>query len=235
MPRNRSSPYSGRYSKSGVYTSSGIPVRNPAAYAATGARTYTEGGRPITDPVAYSGAIEASVRQNTDRPKYLYHYTDSDSAGKIANSGRLKASTGPGDCALGQGVYMTAKPPKSSTSALLSNNYDGAAQSYGKDKVQSYVRVDADRVGAISGRRKLGRDVFVVPGDLDLEGTGEPNSSRCMIESSIGRGKVRAQVTANIELTILSSIHQCSSHRQTSGPGGTDREYLVNIEHLALL
>lgn len=64
---------------------------------------------------------------------------------------------------------MTAKPPRSSDSALLLNNYDGAASSVGSSKVRSYVRVDADKiVGAVNGRDRLGRDVFVVPGDVKL-------------------------------------------------------------------
>ena len=99
--RSYSSPYSGG---SGVYTASGARVYNPAAYAATGAKTYTSTGRPVSNPVAYAGAIEASARQNTSAPKYLYHYTDSSSLNKISDSGRIKSSTGPGDCALGRGV-----------------------------------------------------------------------------------------------------------------------------------
>lgn len=167
MPKGKSS-----YSSRGVYTAGGKRVHNPAAYAATGASSYTSAGRAISDPVAYSGAIEASVRQNTSSPKYLYHYTDSSSAAKIASSGSIHRSTGPGDCALGEGVYMTAKPPKSSTESLLSNNYDGAASSHGAGKVGSYVRVDADRVNAVSGRDTLGRDVFVVPGNVNLSRSG---------------------------------------------------------------
>ena len=39
----------------------------------------------------------------------------------------------------------------------------------GSSKVRSYVRVDADKVRARSGREELhGRDVFVVPGDVTL-------------------------------------------------------------------
>merc|ERR1712050_240691 len=96
-------------------------------------------------------------------------YSDSSSLDKISSSGRLLASTGPGDCALGTGVYMTAKPPRSSTATLLRNNYDSAAFSYNSSKVQGYVRVDADKVVAVNGRKELGgRDVFVVPGDVDL-------------------------------------------------------------------
>ena len=197
MPKGRassgghSSPYS-RSGSSGVYTSSGARVYNPAAYAATGAKTYTSSGKSVANPVAYAGAIEASVRQNTSSPKYLYHYTDSSSLNKISDSGRIKSSTGPGDCALGRGVCahgmtqtlwlrslgitshlprvadMTAKPPRSSDSALLHNNYDGAASSVGSSKVRSFVRVDADKVGAVNGRDSLGRDVFVVPGGVNL-------------------------------------------------------------------
>ena len=63
---------------------------------------------------------------------------------------------------------MTAKPPHSSASALLRNNYDGAASSVGSSKVRSYVRVDADKVSAVNGRDSLGRDVFVVPGGVNL-------------------------------------------------------------------
>jgi hypothetical protein len=155
------------YSRTGVYTSSGTPVRHPAAYAATGAPTYTASCNPISDPVAYSGAIEASVRQNTSSPKYLYHYTDSTSLKSIQSSGRLNRSTGPGDCALGEGVYFTAKTPRSSSSTLLSNNY-GASSSYDASRVSSYVRVDADRLDYRSGRNELGRNVFVVPGDVEL-------------------------------------------------------------------
>ena len=174
MPRNRGgggSRYT-PYSRSGVYTASGAPVRNVAAYAATGARTYTGSGKAISNPTAYSGAIEASVRQNTSTPKYLYHYTDTASLDNIASSGVIKRSTGPGDCALGEGVYMTAKPPRSSTASLLNNNYDGAAAHVDRSKVDAYVRVDNDRVGAISGRDQLGRDVFVARGDLELSSAG---------------------------------------------------------------
>lgn len=157
-----------------IYTSSGTRVRNAAAYAATGAPTYTKAGSGINNPVAYSNAIEARVRQNSDRPKYLYHYTNDESARKIEQSGRIRASAGPGDCALGEGVYMTAKPPRTSSSSLLQNNYDGAGSAGKADLVEAYVRVDADLVRHSGGRGKqeLGRNVFVVPGDVDLADAG---------------------------------------------------------------
>ena len=153
------------YSRSGVYNAYGQPVRNVESYAATGAPTYTSSGSRIRNPSAYTGAIEASYRQNTSTPKYLYHYTDGDSLGKIADSGRVKPSSGPGDCALGSGAYFTAKPPRSSTGGLLQNNYNGGGDA---SRVEGYVRVDTDRVNARSGRDELGRDVFVVPGGVNL-------------------------------------------------------------------
>ena len=111
-------------------------------------------------------------------PKYLYHYTDSSSVQKIAESGYLAPSTGPGDCALGTGVYFTSKPPQSSNSTLLSNNYDGAAK-YNADKVAAYIRVDADKVNYKSGQDKLGRDVYVVPGSgVNLSGAGAQGGYR---------------------------------------------------------
>jgi len=166
--------YSNATKPSRIYTSSGTPVRNAAAYAATGAPTYTKAGSGINNPVAYSNAIEARVRQNSDRPKYLYHYTNDESARKIEQSGRIRASAGPGDCALGEGVYMTAKPPRTSSSSLLQNNYDGAGSAGKADLVEAYVRVDADLVRHSGGRGKqeLGRNVFVVPGDVDLADAG---------------------------------------------------------------
>ncbi|KAJ1622989.1 hypothetical protein T492DRAFT_845873 [Pavlovales sp. CCMP2436] len=151
------------YLGSGVYTSSGQPIRNPAAYAATGASSYSSAGKYIAHPEAYSGAIEASVRQNTAEPKYFYHYIDTHLLGQIASAGHLRPSTGPGDCKLGEGVYMTAKPPRTASEKLLANNYGGRASSYAK-RVSAYVRIDADRMVAKRIRKALGRDVFVVSG-----------------------------------------------------------------------
>mmetsp|Transcript_5238 Transcript_5238/g.12747 ORF Transcript_5238/g.12747 Transcript_5238/m.12747 type:complete len:181 (-) Transcript_5238:44-586(-) len=170
---DRYNPYGGG-GNSGVYNSYGQPVRNAEAYAATGAPTFTRAGNYVSNPVAYSGAIEASVRQNTDSPKYLYHYTDTSSASNIQQSGYVKQSTSSSDCALGQGVYLTAKAPRASSQSLLSNNYAAGASARGASKVESYVRVDADRVRSnlTNGRDALGRDVFLHKGDLDLGAAG---------------------------------------------------------------
>ena len=102
-------------------------------------------------------------------PKHLYHYTDASSLNKIANSGVLRPSTGPGDAALGNGVYFTSKPPQSSNSTLLNNNYDGAARGISAQKVEAYVRVDASKVNAVSGVSRLNRDVWVVPTNSGLD------------------------------------------------------------------
>ena len=97
-------------------------------------------------------------------PKYLYHYTTEESFEKILESGHLLPSRGPGDTALGVGVYFTTKPPQSSNSTLLDNNYSkqGARDNA---KVECYIRINADEVEYVDGRDRLGRDVFVVPGD----------------------------------------------------------------------
>jgi hypothetical protein len=165
--RGSSSHRSAPYSSSRVYTQSGQSVRNVAAYAATGARTYTASGKSISNPVSYSNAVEGSCRQNSSNPKYLYHYTTDSSASAIKSSGRINASRGPGDCSLGEGVYLTGKAPKCRSDNLLSNNYGGSTSS--KSRVESYVRVDADKVGARSGQDQLGRNVWVVDGDLHLK------------------------------------------------------------------
>jgi len=159
----------------GVYTSSGAPVRNVAAYAATGAQTYTSQGAPISNPSAYSSAVHNGSASST--PQYLYHYTDTASLGRIESSGTIKASTGPGDCALGQGVYFTSKVPQCSDKTLLTNNYDGSGSTKA-NKVEGYVKVDASAVNAISGKGTLGRDVYVVPGDVRLKSTGSSTGLR---------------------------------------------------------
>ena len=112
-------------------------------------------------------------------PKYFYHYTSHASAQAIMSSGQLHASTDPRDCKLGQGVYFTSKPPQTSNDHLLYNNYDGSARHH-TAKVESFIRVDASKVGAyVDGRDRLrGRDVFMVPGNVDLNGAGVKTGDR---------------------------------------------------------
>lgn len=64
-------------------------------------------------------------------------------------------------------------PPTKSFKHLLKNNY-GSSSAAAASKVEAYVRVDADRVQHSGGRGKaeLGRDVFVVKGDVKLGKSG---------------------------------------------------------------
>lgn len=65
---------------------------------------------------------------------------------------------------------MTAKPPRCSTSTLVRNNYDQTdPTARHAAKVDSYIRVDADRVSAQNGRNALHRDVWKVAGPVDLK------------------------------------------------------------------
>ena len=146
-----------------MYTKRGDRIRNPEAYAAAGGRAYSSNGREIRNPGAYQKAIDASVKQNTDAPVYLYHYTDSKSAQSIQDSGKIKASS---SGAMGAGTYLTAKPPRSKDAHLMANNYDGASRD--PSKVESYIRFDAGHLNASNGRDITGRDVWKVNGDLDV-------------------------------------------------------------------
>ena len=101
--------------------------------------------------------------------KYLYHYTDKESAKKIQQSGVLRPSRlRNGDCALGEGVYFTSKPPQCTSDNLMKNNYGGASSAR-RPKTQAYVRVEKDRVCARNGGKDLGRDVYVVHTTRDLK------------------------------------------------------------------
>ena len=251
-------------SYTGVYTSSGKPVYNVEAYAATGAPTFSSSGKvcvcihaaaadtgrgqgrgcssphrssraqELFAPVAYAETVDSAKRQSSSNPKYLYHYTDEHSLRSISSSGYIKSSSGPGmpiescareegsfgqraqlpkrprrpaahsvmsgcgicdpldcclgppwrtdspnscancaaaagDCALGKGVYLTGKTPKCRSSSLLANNYGSShVHKERAAKTKGYVRVDAEKVGASNGADRLGRNVWVTPGDLDL-------------------------------------------------------------------
>ena len=169
ISKSRSSRSSGY--RTGLSTASGAPIRNAAAYAATGAPCYsTSTGKYIARPAAYAAGTEANIRQSTDTPKYLYHYTSPAGLAAIRDSGVIKASRGPGDCALGAGVYATALPPRTNDAALVANNW-GPQKSASTAKVEACVRIDADRLGGYTnGRAELGgRDVFRIPGDVKLD------------------------------------------------------------------
>ncbi|CAB9507632.1 expressed unknown protein [Seminavis robusta] len=128
------------------------------------AKRIAASGDVIRNPTAYQNAIEASVRQNTDDPKYLYHYTTPQAAESIAKNGKIQASsTG----LAGSGTYLTAKPPRCPVTPILfwktiTLPWPVDHPSY----VDNYVRVDADDLYA----RHVGgdRDVWKVDGDVDF-------------------------------------------------------------------
>merc|ERR1712187_79829 len=138
--------------------------------AATGAACFSSNGREVRYPLAYSSAVSSYRTQGSSNPTHLYHYTSTSSAEAIRSSGKIEASTRAGDCALGEGVYFTSKAPVCSKSSLLENNYGNACAD--SSRVESYVKVDANKVNATSGKDRLGRDVYVVKGDVDLASAG---------------------------------------------------------------
>ena len=152
-----------RVASSKTYTAQGEPIRDLDAYVAAGGRPRNSAGDMIRNPKAYQNVIEASVRQNTNDPKYLYHYTNQQAAASITKSGTINASSGG---LAGSGTYCTAKPPRCHPANLLSNNY---ASSTARDPsyVSSYVRMDADNLNA--ERVEDGnRDIWKVSGSVDL-------------------------------------------------------------------
>lgn len=145
-----------------LYTARGEPIRNVDAYVQAGGRPTNAAGTTIHNPTAYQNSIEASIRQNTDDPKYLYHYTSQQVAESISDTGRIQAS---GDGLAGRGTYLTAKPPRCKSDTLLSNNY-GSSGARDASFVDQYVRMDADHLSAehVGGSR----DVWKVEGDVDV-------------------------------------------------------------------
>ncbi|KAL3908262.1 MAG: hypothetical protein SGILL_008549 [Bacillariaceae sp.] len=154
-----------RFATGKMYTPSGEPIRNLEAYRASGGTACNARGDVIENPTAYRNAIEASVRQNTNDPKYQYHYTDNEAAKSIRESGAIRASSnGLG----GSGTYLTPKPPRCNGNAILSNNYDGATR-VNDNRVQSYVRMDADGLNAQRVPNAGGRNVWKADGNVHFE------------------------------------------------------------------
>ncbi|CAE7618489.1 unnamed protein product [Symbiodinium sp. CCMP2592] len=160
----------GPYSSTGVYTSSGRPVSNVAAYEAAGGKCFTSSGGTIRNASSYSNAVMSYRSQGSSNPHHYYHYTTSEGAAAIQSSGRINPSTGPGDCALGEGTYVTSKAPNCSKVNVLSNNYGQTGP--GDNRADAYVKIPAERVEAMSGKSVLGRDVYVIQGAVDLKETG---------------------------------------------------------------
>jgi hypothetical protein len=159
-------------SHNGLHTRNGDPVRNAKAYSEAGGECFNTQGKPIARPVQYEAKVLSLKSQNSDSPKDLYHYTTAENAEKIRESGKIVGSKEPGDCALGEGVYLTSRAPNCSNHTLNHNNWDGAGDHIPPNRTEAYVKIPAHAVNAYNGRRDLGRDVWVKPGDLDLKECG---------------------------------------------------------------
>ena len=121
------------YSRSGVYTASGTAVRNPAAYAATGAPTYTAAGRSISNAAAYSNAVTASRGGGTGTK--VYHGTSKVAADAIMDSGFRPSSDG----MLGPGLYVTTD----------------------RSKAVAFAKASGDEGRVIVGRAQFGKTAMV--------------------------------------------------------------------------
>ena len=207
---------------SNMYTASGEPIRNLDAYMGAGSRAYNSAGQVIQNPTAYQNAIEASVRQNTTDPKYLYHYTTSDAAASIEASGCIQGSQGGW---AGSGTYLTAKPPRSSTSNLLANNY-GSATARDASYVSDYVRLNTDTLSA--SYVGDGRDVWKANGDVHLEEHGgyvaqrQSDNSESHGSPFDGTGFCAMLQAPTVEQDVRSSV---TSHPDSVGYFVEDRHY----------
>ena len=99
----------------------------------------------------------------------LYHYTDKKSADLILESGYIKQSTGSGDTAFGDGVYMTSLDMSKPIAKLAENNYDDVGlwkQKIidGKLEVAFRLVLDSESVEQCD----TSRDVYIYKGDLYL-------------------------------------------------------------------
>ena len=142
------------------------------------------GPEPLKNPwnhmmSLFSGYREGSLgSQRKGIPYYLYHYTTSEAAAQIFESGKLLPSVWEEtrDASEGDGVYLTSLPPWAPYDVVLDNNYDGAnRRRYNQSRTEAYVRIAAwelsqdvkveradvksDRSGAMKGKCSMG------PGD----------------------------------------------------------------------
>eukprot|EP00746_Dinoflagellata_sp_MGD_P168274 gnl/MRDRNA2_/MRDRNA2_99598_c0_seq1.p1 gnl/MRDRNA2_/MRDRNA2_99598_c0~~gnl/MRDRNA2_/MRDRNA2_99598_c0_seq1.p1 ORF type:complete len:178 (+),score=15.71 gnl/MRDRNA2_/MRDRNA2_99598_c0_seq1:71-604(+) len=162
----------------------GQTIRSPSAYAATGAPIFSSGGTQIRNFESYSSAVNSYKSQASSNPTHLYHYTTSENAAKILESGTIKASTNTKtDCRLGPGTYFTSKAPNCSKENILSNNYgparnarSGNSRSNPYDsRADSFVKIPTENLwgqGLVNGKDETGRNVWKVNGDVNLKNVG---------------------------------------------------------------
>jgi hypothetical protein len=148
-----------------------------------------DGPEPLKKPwnhmmSLFSGYREGSLgSQREGIPYYLYHYTTSDAAAQIFESGQLLPSIKEnGDAMAGDGVYFTSIPPWAEPDVLLANNFDGVSRHPKYSRAEAYIRIEAWRlsldvevVRANVPKNSKGpmkdkvRDVYLVPGKEALD------------------------------------------------------------------
>ena len=145
-----------------------------------------DGPEPLKKPWHHMKRFHSGSRgaRREGLPYYLYHYTTSDAAAQIFESGKLLPSLreGAGDDATeGDGVYFTSIPPWAESDVLLDNNFDGASRRFNK-RTEAYIRIEAWRLspdvevvranvrqngkGPMKGKV---REVYIVPGKEALD------------------------------------------------------------------
>ncbi|CAH0368290.1 unnamed protein product [Pelagomonas calceolata] len=156
----------------------------------TGRRFYgADGPEPLKNPwnhmmSLFSGYREGSLgSQREGLPYYLYHYTSSDAAAQIFESGKLLPSIKEnGDAMAGDGVYFTSIPPWAEPDVLLANNFDGVSRRPKYSRAEAYIRIEAWMLSpdvqvmrANVQQNSKGpmkdkvRDVYLVPGKEALD------------------------------------------------------------------
>jgi len=144
-----------------------------------------DGPEPLEKPWYHMKRFLRGPRgsQREGIPYYLYHYTTSDAAAQIFESGKLLPSIKEnGDAMAGDGVYFTSIPPWAEPDVLLSNNFDGASGRSNKSRAKAYIRIevwllspDVEVVRANVPQNSKGpmkdkeRDVYLVPGKEALD------------------------------------------------------------------
>ena len=156
-----------------------------------------DGPEPLKNPwhhmmSLFSGYREGSLgSQRKGLPYYLYHYTTSDAAAQIFESGKLLPSLREGasdDAKAGDGIYFTSIPPWAPRDTVIDNNYNGAGRYHNESRAEAYIRIEAwmlspdvqvmranvqqNSKGPMKGKV---RDVYLVPGKeaLDLSKSSE--------------------------------------------------------------
>ncbi|GIQ89948.1 hypothetical protein KIPB_012569 [Kipferlia bialata] len=86
-------------------------------------------GVPDTGSGISSSVDTADSTASADSTRMLYHYTTTDAALEIMESGTINPSTDTvGDAAYGVGVYTTGLPPTTEADTLITNNWDGLSR-----------------------------------------------------------------------------------------------------------